>query len=166
RLMQTPLQVTIMSLLLEGRPRVPQDRYSLFESYYQTIYDREISKQVPIAPVLEKHRSTVDALHAEVGRRLQIQAETTGNAGAAMSLSEFRSLVRQLLDEDEFPSDEAADLGARIDDAATKRLVLLVPKNTDDVGFDVRSLQEFMAARAITTGPDDEILKRLRYLAP
>jgi hypothetical protein len=30
RLMQTPLQVTIMSLLLEGRARVPQDRYSLF----------------------------------------------------------------------------------------------------------------------------------------
>jgi hypothetical protein len=83
-----------------------------------------------------------------------------------MSHQDFQSLARQLLDEDEFPSDEAASLAATIADAATRRLVLLVPKNTDDVGFDVRSLQEFMAARAITTGTDDEILTRLRHLAP
>jgi hypothetical protein len=37
RLMRSPLQVTIMSLLLERRVRAPQDRHSLFDAYYQTI---------------------------------------------------------------------------------------------------------------------------------
>lgn len=39
RLMRTPLQVTIMSLLLEGRARVPRERYGLFSAYYSTIYE-------------------------------------------------------------------------------------------------------------------------------
>ncbi len=36
----------------------------------------------------------------------------------------------------------------------------------DHVGYDVRSLQEFMAARAITTGPDADVIRRLEVLAP
>jgi hypothetical protein len=36
RLMRTPLQVTIMSRLLEGRQRVPQERYALFNAYFNT----------------------------------------------------------------------------------------------------------------------------------
>lgn len=166
RLMQTPLQVTIMSLLLELRARVPQDRYSLFEAYYQTIYNREIAKQMPIARLLEQHRRTVDDLHAEVALRLQTVAEASGNASAAMAHDEFQELAFDLLDRQEFPADEAANLAARIANAATRRLVLLVPKNINDVGFDVRSLQEFMAARAITMGTDEEVLTRLRHLAP
>jgi hypothetical protein len=34
------------------------------------------------------------------------------------------------------------------------------------VGFEVRSLQEYMAARAITQGPDAEVVRRLRVAAP
>ena len=41
RLMRTPLQVTIMALLLEHRERVPSDRYQLFHAYFDTIYTRE-----------------------------------------------------------------------------------------------------------------------------
>ncbi len=40
RMMQTPLQVTIMSLLLESRARVPQHRHGLFDAYYETMAAR------------------------------------------------------------------------------------------------------------------------------
>jgi hypothetical protein len=41
-----------------------------------------------------------------------------------------------------------------------------VPKGDDGVGFEVRSLQEFTAARALVTGSDEEILLRLDLSAP
>jgi hypothetical protein len=44
--------------------------------------------------------------------------------------------------------------------------VLLVPVLHDDIGFEVRSLREFMAARSLTSGPDDRVRERLSVLAP
>ncbi|WP_244367538.1 NACHT domain-containing protein [Micromonospora echinofusca] len=165
RLMVTPLQVTIMSLLLEGRARVPQDRYTLFADYYRTIYSREVGKNTATARLLDQHRRTVDQLHEQVGLRLQIQAEDTHKTEASLPNSELQALARQILDKEDHPRDEARRLAEKIAGAATTRLVLLVAKNTDDVGFDVRSLQELMAARAVTTGPDERIMARLRAIA-
>jgi hypothetical protein len=164
RLMVTPLQVTIMSLLLEGRARVPQDRYTLFADY-RTIYSREVAKDTSTARLLDQHRRTVDQLHEQVGLRLQIQAETSGKADAALPRPEVQTLARQILNKEDYPAEEAQRLAAQIAAVATTRLVLLVPKHTDDVGFDVRSLQELMAARALTTGPDGRIMTRLRAIA-
>jgi hypothetical protein len=166
RLMHTPLQITIMSLLLEGRARVPQFRFGLFDAYYQTVYQRELAKSTPTARLLEQHRSTIEALHEMIGLRLHVDAETIGGTDAAMPQFTLKAMARTLLDKEEFAPDVAADLANKIADAATRRLVLLVPKHKDDIGFDVRSLQEFMAARAITTGDDPDIIHRLRTLAP
>lgn len=166
RLMSTPLQVTIMSVLLEGRPRVPQYRYGLFEAYYETFYNREIGKTTSTARLLEQHRQTVNALHEQVGLMLQVQAEASGNADAALAQQELKALAEARLLADEFPADQAATLAERISKEAADRLVLLVPKNDADVGFEVRSLQEFMAAKALTSGTDVEIVTRLKRLAP
>jgi len=43
---------------------------------------------------------------------------------------------------------------------------LLTPKPDGVIGFEVRSLQEFMAARALTSGPDTDVLANLAALAP
>jgi hypothetical protein len=43
---------------------------------------------------------------------------------------------------------------------------LLVPLTADAVGFEVRSLQEFMAARALLRGDSTAVLERLKRLAP
>jgi len=50
--------------------------------------------------------------------------------------------------------------------AAMKRLVLLVPAEHDTVTFEVRSLQELMAGRALSNGTDEEIRERLYLTAP
>lgn len=166
RLMRTPLQVTIMSLLLEGRARVPQRRHGLFDAYYQTIYNRETGKNSSTARLLEQHRRTVDALHDRVGLLLQVQAETDGRAEPSLPQTELHALALARLTADEFPSEAADDLAGRLVFAATDRLVLLVPKGDADVGFEVRSLQEFMAARALVSGDEDRVLERLGSLAP
>lgn len=164
-LMVTPLQVTILSLLLEARPRVPEDRYTLFAEYYRTIYSREVAKQNATARLLEQHHRTIDQLHEEVGLRLQIQAETHFNAEAALPSNELQALAAEILNREDHPAEDAQRLAEQIAAAARVRLVLLVPKHSDDVGFDVRSLQELMAARALTTGRDGQIMTRLREIA-
>jgi hypothetical protein len=42
RLMRSPLQVTIVSLLLERRRTAPQHRYELFKNYYEIVFAREV----------------------------------------------------------------------------------------------------------------------------
>ena len=53
----------------------------------------------------------------------------------------------------------------RIIDAAANRLVFLVGLEAGQVGFEIRSLQEYMAAEAIMTGKQDNIQERLRRFA-
>jgi hypothetical protein len=166
RLMRTPLQVTIMSLLLERRARPPPDRHGLFEAYFDTIYRREMNKTGHLARLLDEYRSDVEALHAQVGLHLQIKAESSQDGDPSMPTHELRALaLEQLLVE----GHEQTDANKIVDDlvrAAFHRLVLLVPHGTDDVAFEVRSLQEFMAAQALTTGIDTSVLARLRLTAP
>ncbi|MFC4603499.1 NACHT domain-containing protein [Rhodococcus kronopolitis] len=57
RLMTSPLQVTILSLLLEQRRQAPASRYGLFKSYYDVIYARERNKPKGIGDVLENYRA-------------------------------------------------------------------------------------------------------------
>ena len=166
RLMHTPLQVTIMSLLLEGRPRVPHQRHGLFQAYYETIYTREIGKNSATARLLEEHQHTVDVLHERVGLLLQVQAESDERSEPVLRKEELRALAVSRLTAEEYTTAQAADLAGQIVTAALDRLVLIVPHNDSDVGFEVRSLQEYMAARALSTGPDSEVLARMRHLAP
>ncbi len=73
--MRSPLQVTIMSLLVERRPRAPQSRHDLFDAYYEVIYAREVGKSGWLAAFLDEHRKDVDALHERVGLLLHRKAE-------------------------------------------------------------------------------------------
>lgn len=166
RLMRTPLQVTIMTLLLERQARVPDSRYSLFESYYNTIYTREVSKGGPTASLLEQHRNDINAVHQQVALLLHDRAEQHPDLDSLVSLAELDALARIRLQAEGIGEAESQRLAAQLVTAATLRLVLLAPIAQDHVGFDVRSLQEFMAARAIATGPDDEVLRRMKALAP
>jgi len=146
RLMQTPLQVTIMSLLLERYVRAPQSRHGLFDAYYQTIYDREMGRAGFLGGLLEQHRTDIDHLHERIGLLLQHRAEEEGDADAAIPARELHRLVVARLAQQGQPEDRIEGLAGHIVRAATDRLVLVVPKGVDQVGFEVRSLQEFMAA--------------------
>ncbi|MEV4274033.1 NACHT domain-containing protein [Micromonospora aurantiaca (nom. illeg.)] len=166
RLMRTPLQVTIMSLLLERRARAPQDRYGLFESYYNTLYDREIGKNTTVSRLLDDQRRNIDHLHERVGLLLQIRAEHAGEAESQLPEEELHRLARARLIAEEYSHEDAVRLATDLVHAATNRLVMLVGRDPGNIGFEVRSLQEVMAARALSAGGGDELLQRLKELAP
>ena len=161
RLMRSPLQVTIMSILLEGRERAPRARYELFDAYYETIYSREISKPGPLALLLETRRRDVNALHNWLGFHLQAKSESADNSDASTAREDLKNAALKRLAEEGYDREQALPLAEQVLAAVTSRLVLIVPRGLDDVGFEVRSIQEFFAARAIVSGTDSEVLRRL-----
>lgn len=165
RLMSTPLQVMILSLLLEKRRKPPQDRAALFAAYYDVIYDREVQKKNFLADVLHDHRLDIDAIHRTVALTLQRRAEGASDSESLMPPEELRQVIRQQLVDQEHSGTTLDSLVENLTRAARDRLVLLAADGQNHVGFDLRSLQEYMAAQALTFGPHPNVLPNLKAIA-
>lgn len=166
RLMTTPLQVTIMSLLLERRSRAPDSRFALFDSYFETIYEREVGKSGELGGLLDEFRNDIYFIHERVALLLQFRAEIAGEAEALFRNEELAQIAIGRLTREGMVEQRAVQISAKLLKAATDRLVLLVPLVQGQVGFEVRSLQEYMAARCLTNASDSIVISRMRLLAP
>ena len=166
RLMRSPLQVTIMTALVDQMGRPPSGRWNLFDSYYEVIYQREMERDIPASELLRQFRPDIDAIHNRVGLLLQIASEQKGKTDAWFSGEKLRSLVRARLEEEGHDGIALNSLTDQIADAALERLVFLVGVEADQVGFEVRSFQEFMAAECLMDGTDAQVELRLREIAP
>ncbi|WP_129978004.1 hypothetical protein [Rhodococcus sp. Q1] len=163
RLMTSPLQVTILSLLLEQRRQAPASRYSLFKSYYDVIYARECNKPAGIGDVLEAYRPQFDQLHERCGLAIHARAERAGEAESILPVEELEAIARNLLESDGYRESDRDELIQQILHLAQQRLVLLVPR-MDGLAFEVRSLAEFFAARCLMAGED--AADKLQLLIP
>ena len=103
---------------------------------------------------------------ARVGLLLQIDSERSGRTDAKLSTQRFMSLVKERLEEEGHEGQGLDDLTQQILDAAAQRLVFLVGLESDQVGFEIRSLQEFMAAECLMEGRDEDVQRRLLEIAP
>ena len=166
RLMESPLQVTIMARLLAQIAKPPQERYKLFQQYYKVIYRREMERSVPVlSQLLRDYETDIDAIHYHTGLLLQIESERTQHTDATFSIDEFKKIVRDRLDKEGHPKDARGRLSEDIAKCATDRLVFLVPLQSERVGFEIRSLQEFMAAEALMDNRDQVVVKRIKTIA-
>ncbi len=165
RLLTTPLQVTIMAALVQQLGRAPRERWNLFNRYFSTTYDREIERNTYASALLAEHRSHIERIHARVALLLQVEAERHGGAAARMPRERLEEVIEEVLAEDEVATDRRKYLIIEISKAAENRLVFLVEPEPGKFGFEIRSLQEFMAAWALTSGRDAEIEARLHQVA-
>lgn len=164
RLLLTPLQVTIMATLLGRLGPAPTEPWSLFHEYYKTIYDRELDKETSVSGLLRDVRKQIDVIHGRVGLLLQIRAEHSGGTNAFLKPDELSAMVALHLEEEGFSESRRSELIISIVHAATIRLVFLVGLEAEQIGFELRPVQEFMAAEGLTFGQDDEIRERLRAI--
>lgn len=165
-LLRTPLQTLIMAIIAESSGRFSPSRFKLFWSYYQTIEQREQNKRLGYSHLLRNHSQQILDLHRRVGLRLQKQSETATGSDAVLSEQDLHDEAWQVLHDAEYePSTSDRTLLNQMLLAATNRLVLLTPQQGGGYGFDVRSLQELMAAYALTTGSLEETLPRLTQIA-
>ncbi len=166
-LLRTPLQVLIMTIIMGAAGQFAPDRFSLFWGYYETVFKRERDKQSGFHWILQEHGQQIQQLHARVGFELQVRSEAGDRSYATLSRQELETLTWQVLHDAGFkPSGMDTELLAKILTAATHRLVLIVPRGDYGYGFDVRPLQELMAATYLTTAPLDVVTARLRRSAP
>lgn len=166
RLMRTPLQVTIMATLVDRVGQPPQERWRLFQLYYEVIYQREIEREILASAILRQRKADVDAIHKRVGLLLQTQSEQAGGTESRLSLSSFEELVRSRINEEGYEGIELESRTREITEAALLRLVFLVGLEANNIGFEIRSLQEFMAAEALMDGNENEVRERLATIAP
>ena len=166
RLMRSPLQVTIMTALVDRMGQPPQARWNLFKAYYDVIYQREVERDIPASSILRQYQPDINAIHNRVGLLLQIDSERSGRTDAKLSTQRFMSLVKERLLEEGHEGHGLEDLTQQILDAAAQRLVFLVGLESNQVGFEIRSLQEFMAAESLMEGGDEDVQRRLLEIAP
>jgi hypothetical protein len=166
RLMRSPLQVTIMATLVDQTGQPPRERWRLFHEYYEVIYKREMERDIPAANILREHKSNIDGIHSQVGLILQTESETVGQTDARLTSTAFGGVVAARLRQEGYEGKTLRSLEQRIIEAATHRLVFLVGMEADQVGFEIRSLQEFMAAEALTDETDALVSDRLNSIAP
>ncbi|MBD9355111.1 NACHT domain-containing protein [Methylomonas albis] len=166
RLMRSPLQVTIMAMLVENVGQPPRERWRLFNDYYDVIYKREQQRDIPAAELLNSYKADIDAIHQRVGLRLQTISEQSGGTAALLPQAEFAELIKQRLAGEGHAGADCERLQADIVNASIDRLVFLVAPQADKVGFEIRSLQEFMAAECLMNGSDQDVSQRLRAIAP
>ena len=166
RLMRSPLQVTIMTALVDRMGQPPQARWNLFKAYYDVIYQREVERDIPASSILRRYQPDINAIHSRVGLLLQIDSEQSGRTDAKLATERFVSLVEERLTEEGHEGDGLGALTQQILNAAAERLVFLVGVESDQVGFEIRSLQEFMAAESLMEGSDEVVKQRLLEIAP
>lgn len=164
-LLTTPLQVTILTLLLERLGHAPRDRWRLFSQYYRVIYQREQEKGGDLAELLHTHESDVHAIHFRIGLMLQRRGERSGDTRGAISKNEFVEVISDRLQSQGNDAQSAEQLAKRLVTLATDRLVFLAVLQGDQIGFEIRSLQEFMAAESLLTRPDAEAVEGLKAIA-
>jgi len=164
-IMISPLQVSILYTLVETRGGVPADRWSLFQRHYQLLRDREAAKEGSAARLLRDYVTQIDQIHYDAGFLLHVRSETSGNADSFLSDAEFQGLVEAQLSAEGYDLSKVDSVSKQIATIATDRLVLLGSKTGGRIAFDVRSLQEFMAAARIMSSPEARIVDRLHKIA-
>jgi predicted NACHT family NTPase len=143
-LLTTPLQVTIILLIIKDGGRPPAQREALFNEYWSTIFRREKSKAKEI---IQSDETILFDLHAYLGYLLHRRASEQ-NVQSLLPEAEFSQAVREFLrKEDKRSSEEAINSKMKLlVRDAQERLVLIVAPQPGLFGFELRSFQEFFAA--------------------
>lgn len=165
RLLTTPLQVTILTALVQQRGRAPRERWNLFWGYFSYTYARETERHTYASQLLRDYKAHIEQIHARVALLLQVESERTGGAAARMSRVRLKEVIEAVLVEAGFEGDELNQLIIDIAIAAEQRLVFLVEPEPGSFGFEIRSFQEFMSAWALTSGREAQVEARLTEIA-
>ncbi|HYO05389.1 MAG TPA: hypothetical protein VER14_00215, partial [Phototrophicaceae bacterium] len=143
-LLKTPLQVTIILLIIKNGGRPPGEREALFDEYWNTILKREKSKDKDIIKVDD---TTLLDLNAYVGYLLHFRAFNK-TVESLLSEEEFKTSLINFLQENDHHSSQQ-EINLRVDQFvsdAKDRLVLIVSPRPGFFGFELRSFQEFFAS--------------------
>ena len=163
-LLTTPLQVTIILLIIKDGGNPPSQREALFSEYWSTIFRREASKAKGI---IQSDESILFNLHSYLGYLLHCRAARE-NVQSLLPEKDFKQAVRQFLRKEDTRSPDDA-INSRMEQllSGKDRLVLIVEPQQGLFGFELRTFQEFFAAvhLAQTAIDTQQRFERLKAIA-
>ncbi|MFC0435579.1 NACHT domain-containing NTPase [Kutzneria buriramensis] len=144
-LMNTPLQVTILVLIISNGGTPPRQREALFDEYLEVIYKRETAKG---RNIISSNKELLIGLHKYIGYILHEESTKASATKSYLERKSYERLVSTYLKHfDPYSSKETRDKQFNgITKESNERLVLIVEPHKDAFGFELRSLQEFFAA--------------------
>jgi len=163
RLMRTPLQATIMTILVQSNGEPSNNRFRLFNDYYSTILNRE--KQKGVYKILNEHGRIINRIHFKLAYHLQTSSENAQNPSAYMPAHDFRNFIEKILSEEGFNEEKIRSLSDEICKNVTERLVFISEIQDQKVGFVIRSMQEFFATKYFLSLTDEEIKNVLENIS-
>ena len=163
--MTTPLQVTIVLLIIKDGGRPPAQREALFHDYWGTFFRREKAKA---KGVIRTEELLLFDLQAYLGYLLQRRAATE-NVRSLLPANEFEGAMHSFLrkKDSRSPEDFIRLRAAQMVNEARDRLYFLVEPEPGLFGFELRSLQEFFAAAYLAQTARDtrQRFERLKAIA-
>ncbi|MBD8601048.1 hypothetical protein IFT80_00175 [Pseudomonas sp. CFBP 8771] len=165
RLMLSPLQVTILHMIVDTGGGVPSSRWNIFNDYFEILKRREKAKSGAAQKILDKNIHLIGPIHQRAGLVLHVESERAGQATSHLDNDKFAELIRGYLKTEEYEFRDSLTRESELSELALNRLVLLSAREEGRISFDVRSLQEYMAASALTAASPEVIEFRLHHLA-
>ncbi len=168
RLMKTPLQITIISILVKSGGKPPHERYSLFRQYYDTVVRRE--KQKEIVATLNDNTGWLEEMHYLIGYKLQCESEGEENPSAEISRENLEAAIGDYIEEnqDNFYEAESgtAEKAEEFLMTITERICFLCENREGYYSFSIRSIQEYFAGTyLIKDKTDGEALRNIEQIA-
>lgn len=152
-LTKTPLQITILLLIIRLHGNPPKQREELFAEYVKILYQREQKKSLNL---LKTERDIIFGLHNYIAFILHKRAENV-KTEALMELSEFKQRTEEYLKMTDPISSESAlkNTVNKIISEVRDRLVLIESPRDGYVGFGLTTFREFFAANYLFNHADD-----------
>ena len=94
RLLISPLQVTIMYLIVDTGSNIPAARWNLFNEYFDILRKRERAKLGSGNKVLEQNWTHLGPIHQRAGLVLQTDSEGVGGALSFFETTRFRLMLK------------------------------------------------------------------------
>jgi hypothetical protein len=162
-LLTTPLQATILLLIISTGGTPPRQREGLFDEYLEVIYRREKAK----TNVITAEKELLLGLHRYVGYLLHNRTGSAESTASTLPRAEYETAVKTYMRYED-PYTPAVDIEKSFRELTHdvgERLVLLVEAPADQFGFELRSLQEFFAAGQLVDGAAESGQRYERFTA-
>jgi hypothetical protein len=162
-LSQSPLQITILLVIIRARGSPPKQREELFDRYMDIIYQRETKRRPEL---LQTDRELIYGLHKYIAYTLHKRAEKDATA-ALMDSEEFKSKVTEYLVNTDPLLDglELEEKANQIMREAGLRLVLIEGVQEGKIGFGLTSIREFFAAAHLVDNAKNTVESDTRFKA-
>lgn len=160
-MLKTPLQATIMTILVRAGGEPPRDKYSLFKEYFEIIIKRE--KQKSAETILNSNQELIENVYYLLGYELQKRSSTADKSDALLTLDELRDLITKKLNNDGLTSENPnfSNLLEDVYNMVVNRINFASEIEENKIGFSIRSIQEFLAAVYIAKNYSEKTLNEL-----